>query len=349
MSPISTLGIRSPAGDDRATTSASTTGIDPTRVMRAIVAASLLWASASTSAQTPVKPGWLWSTDSVTQVVNAVRAGRSLQPKSWPNGARVAVLLSFDVDNETVSLRFGEPTIGALSQGQYGSRVALPRVVNLLDRHSIPASFFIPAVSLMIAPEQVDVIKKSGRHEFAVHGWIHEMNTTLPRDAEHRLVKQAIDTLTRMTGTRPVGYRAPSWNFSPNTLSIIRELGFTYESSLMADESPYELLQNGAPTGIVELPVEWIMDDAPLFNPQGNSYSAPRDVAQVWIDEFDRAYRERTMFLLTMHPHIIGHRSRIVALELLIAHIKRTPGVWWATHREAADYVRREARMGNGK
>ena len=304
-----------------------------------VIVASMLLAPSPASAQSPVKPGWLWSTDTIMKVVNAVRAGRSLQPKSWPNGARVAVLLSFDVDNETVSLRFGEPSIGALSQGQYGSRVALKRVVNVLDRNDIPASFFIPAVSLMIAPEQVGVIKKSGRHEFAVHGWIHEMNTTLPRDAEYRLVKQAIDTLTSMTGTRPVGYRAPSWNFSPNTLSIIKELGFTYESSLMADESPYELLQNGEPTGIVELPVEWIMDDAPLFSPQGNSYSSPRDVAQVWIDEFDRAYAERTMFLLTMHPHISGHRSRIVALELLIAHIKSKPGVWWGTHREAAEWV----------
>ena len=244
-----------------------------------------------------------------------------------------------------MSLRFGEPTIGALSQGQYGSRVALQRVVNLLDRNRIPASFFIPAMSLMIAPAQVDIIKKSGRHEFAVHGWIHEMNTTLPGPIERELVKRAIDTLTSMTGSRPVGYRAPSWNFSPNTMSLVRELGFLYESSLMADDSPYELTANGEPTGIVELPVEWILDDAPLFNPQGNAYMNPRDVAQVWIDEFDRAHVEGTMFLLTMHPHISGHRSRIVALERLIAHIKSKPGVWWGTHRDAAEYVKRQAGM----
>jgi peptidoglycan/xylan/chitin deacetylase (PgdA/CDA1 family) len=294
----------------------------------------------TSEAQSTVKPGWQWTTDSVMRVVNAVRAGRSLRPQQWPGGARVAVLLSFDVDNETVSLRFGEPTIGTLSQGQYGSRVALKRVVDLLDRNRIPASFFIPAMSLMIAPQQVDVIKQSGRHEFAVHGWIHEANTSLPADVERRLVQQAIDTLTSLTGTRPVGYRAPSWNFSPNTLSIVRELGFLYESSLMADDSPYEILQDGRPTGLIELPVEWILDDAPLFNPQGNSYSPPRDVAQVWIDEFDRAYAEGTMFLLTMHPHIVGHRSRIVALERLIAHIKTKPGVWWGTHRQAAEHVR---------
>lgn len=299
------------------------------------------------SPATQVQPGWQWSLDRVVQTVNEVRAGRSLQPARWPNGARVAVLLSFDVDNETVSLRFGEPTIGALSQGEYGARVALERVVTLLDRNQIPASFFIPAVSLMLHPGMADVIKRSGRHEFAVHGWIHEMNTGLPADVERRLVQQAIDTLTRLTGSRPVGYRAPSWNFSPNTLSILRELGFLYESSMMADDRPYELMQNGQPTGIVELPVEWILDDAPLFNPQGDRYSPPRDVAQVWIDEFDKAYEEGTMFLLTMHPHIVGHRSRIVALEAVIRHIKTRRDVWWATHRQAAEYVRQQAGMGS--
>jgi peptidoglycan/xylan/chitin deacetylase (PgdA/CDA1 family) len=261
----------------------------------------------------------------------------------------VAVLLSFDADNETVSLRFGEPTIGALSQGQYGARVGLDRVLSVLDRYQIPATFFIPAVSLMITPDMADRIQRSRRHEFGVHGWIHEMNVSLPRDVERRLVQQAIDTLTRLTGERPVGYRAPSWNFSPNTLSIIKELGFLYESSMMADDRPYELVANGEATGIVELPVEWMLDDAPLFNPQGNSYSSPRDVAQVWIDEFNKAYDEGTMFLLTMHPHVIGHRSRIVALEQVIQHIRGRGGVWWATHRQAAEYVRAQAGMGAGQ
>ena len=297
------------------------------------------------AAQQPVRQGWEWSTDTVMKVVHSVRAGRSLQPKAWPNGARVAVALSFDVDNETVNLRFGQPSVGELSQGQYGARVGLPRVVTLLDRHAIPATFFIPAVSLMIDRSQAALIKRAGRHEFAVHGWIHEMNTAVPADVERRLVQQALDTLTAITGTRPVGYRAPSWNFSPATMSIVRDLGFTYESSLMADENPYELMQDGKATGIVELPVEWIMDDAPLFSPRGSNYASPREVAQVWIDEFDRAYEERSLFLLTMHPHVIGHRSRIKALELLVAHMKSKPGVWYATHQAVAEYVKRQAGM----
>jgi peptidoglycan/xylan/chitin deacetylase (PgdA/CDA1 family) len=278
--------------------------------------------------------------------VNQVRAGRDLNPDEWPGGARVAVLLSFDVDNETVQgLRDGVVSVGPLSQGQYGSRVALPRVVKLLDAEGVPASFFFPAWSLKLAPKQAEVINASGMHEIAVHGWIHERNSELDGPTEERLLVQALESIEEITGRRPVGYRAPSWNFSPNTLDIVRRLGLLYESSLMADDRPYELVADGVPTGMVELPVEWILDDAPLFNPRGDSYASPRDVMQVWIDEFDKAWEEGTMFLLTMHPHISGHRSRIVALEGLIEHMKAKGGVWFGTHEEAALYVREQAGM----
>jgi peptidoglycan/xylan/chitin deacetylase (PgdA/CDA1 family) len=290
---------------------------------------------------------WNWSEERVREAVDQVRAGRDLTPDAWPDGARVAVLFSFDVDNETVQgLRTGEVSVGPLSQGEYGSRVALPRVVSLLDEERIPATFFFPAWSLKLAPDQAGVIQASGMHEIAVHGWIHELNTALDRDTEERLLRDAMDAIEEIAGTRPVGYRAPSWNFSPNTLAIVRGLDLLYESSLMADDRPYELLAAGEPTGLVELPVEWILDDAPLFNPRGNSYMNPRDVMQVWIDEFDKAWEERTMFLLTMHPHVSGHRSRIVALEGLIEHMRTREGVWFATHAEAARWVRAQAGMG---
>ncbi|MBY0489314.1 MAG: polysaccharide deacetylase [Gemmatimonadaceae bacterium] len=312
---------------------------------------SVLAAQAQPVPVTTAKPGWKWTMDSVTRVVNEVRAGRSLQPAAWPKGARVAVLLSFDVDNETIAVRYGEPTVGSLAEMQYGARVGLPRIVKLLDRHKIPASFFIPSVSLAITPSMAGLIQQSGRHEIAVHGWIHELNMTLPDSAERALLQKAVAELTAMTGKKPVGYRAPSWNFSPNTLSILREMGFRYESSLMADDAPYELVQRGQPTGLVELPVQWILDDAPLFDPRGERYMNPRDIAKVWMDEFDKAYEEGTMFVLTLHPHVSGHRSRIVALEQLIAHIqaKGVGKVWWATHADAAEYVRAAAKLGEPK
>ena len=299
----------------------------------------------STLAQNTSEP-WNWSEEYVVSQVNQVRAGRDLNPDSWPGGARVAVLLSYDVDNETVQgLRTGNINIGQLSQGQYGSRVALPRIVKLMDEQEIPATFFFPAWSLKLAPEQAGIIQQSGRHEIGVHGWIHELNTSLDGATESRLLAQAVDQIEAITGTRPVGYRAPSWNHSPNTLQIVRDMGFLYESSLMHDDRPYELLQDGEPTGVVELPVEWILDDAPLLNPLGTRYMNPRDVMQVWMDEFDKAWEEGTIFLLTMHPHVIGHRSRLVALEGLIEHIKSKDQVWFATHEQAARYVRERAGM----
>ena len=288
---------------------------------------------------------WTWTEDRFREAVNQIRAGQDLTPDSWPGGANVAVLLSFDVDNETVAWWDGEPSITDLSRGEYGARVGLKRVVDLMDKHQIAASFFIPALSLKLHPEMADEIKRLPRHEFAVHGWIHERNYRVPADREREMIEQSIQILTDITGEKPVGYRAPSWNFSKATPQILKDMGFIYESSMMADDRPYELVIKGEPSNIVELPVEWILDDAPLMNPLGNRYSNPRDVLEVYKDEFDIAYEESTMFLLTMHPHYIGHRSRIVVLDELIEYIKSKGDVWFATHQEAAEYVRGEAGM----
>ena len=310
------------------------------RVRRATAWLGALCAAVTIGARAETVAPWDWTDAEVLDAVNEVRAGRDLTPSTWPGGARVAVLISFDVDNETVmGLRTGEVSIGPLSQGEYGHRVALPRVVSLMDAQRIPATFFFPAWSLKIAPQQAALVRSSGRHEIAVHGWIHERNTSLDGDTEARLLRQAVDEIEVIAGVRPVGYRAPSWNHSASTLDIVREMGFLYESSLMADDRPYELVHRGKATGLVELPVDWILDDAPLFNPLGDRYMNPRDVMQVWIDEFDMAWEEGTMFLLTLHPHVIGHRSRLVALQGLIEHIKARGDVWFATHAEAARYV----------
>ncbi len=290
-------------------------------------------------------PSSQWSDAEIEAAVNRVRAGRNLNPDHWPDDARVAVLLSFDVDNETIWLRNNDTNVGGLSQGQYGARVGLGRILDLLDEYEIPATFFGPAVSFSLNPGMIRAIQASGRHEIGVHGWIHESNASLPRDEEARLLGQAVERMTTLIGKRPVGYRAPSWNFSANTLDLLLEMGFLYDSSLMADDRPYELVVNGEATGLVEMPVEWILDDAPLMNPLGVRYSAPRDVLQVYKDEFDLAYQEGTTFVLTMHPHYSGHRSRIVVLRELIDYIRARPGVWFGTHEAAVRWVREQAAM----
>lgn len=314
-------------------------------IRTSLIAVSLCCLAAMAAHAQDEAPAWEWSDEEIAAAVNKVRAGRDLNPDTWPGGARVAVLLSFDVDNETVWLRNNDTNVGGLSQGEYGARVALGRILALLDRHRIAASFFGPAVSFSLAPQMIEMIQASGRHEIGIHGWIHERNANLPRDEEERLLRKAVERMTELVGKRPVGYRAPSWNFSDSTLDLLMEMDFLYDSSLMADDRPYEIVANGEATGFVELPVDWILDDAPLMNPLGDRYSNPRDVLQVYKDEFDVAYEEGTTFVLTMHPHYIGHRSRIVVLRELIEHIRRKPDVWFGTHEQAVRWVREQAGM----
>jgi hypothetical protein len=121
-------------------------------------------------------------------------------------------------------------------------------------------------------------------------------------------------------------------------------MGLLYDSSLMADDEPYELLEEGEATGVIELPVEWIRDDAVYFNMDRFSalrpYTAPSAVLEIFKAEFDMAREEGGLFLLTMHPHIIGHRSRIRLLEALIEYIQTYSDVWFGTHAEIAKYCR---------
>ncbi len=282
---------------------------------------------------------WTWPEAEWRRRVNQVRAGRSLRPPSWPGGTRCAVALSFDSDHETNELRDGGNSIGRMSWGQYGNRVGVPRILELLKKSSIPATFFVPAVTALLYPEEQRRVIAEG-HEIGLHGWIHEINSVLPEKDERDLHLRAAETLTAITGTRPVGMRTPSWDFSPATLTIQREMGLLYDSSLMADKDPYELNQDGEPTGIVELPVEWIRDDAVYFNMNRfqalRPYTPPPAVLDIFRREFDGAYEEGGLFVLTMHPHVIGYHSRMFILEELIRHMQSRPGVWFATHRDVA-------------
>lgn len=282
---------------------------------------------------------WQWPEEEWRRRVGQVRAGRSLKPVAWPGGARCAVALSFDSDHETNELRDGANSIGRMSWGEYGTRVGVPRILSVLEKAAVPATFFVPAVSALLHPDEQRRVVKEG-HEIGLHGWIHELNSVLPEAAERDLHVRAADTLDRVTGTRPVGMRTPSWDFSPATLRIERELGLLYDSSLMADDDPYELLDHGEPTGIVELPVEWIRDDAVYFNMHRHSalrpYTPPPAVLDIFRREFDRAWEEQGLFLLTMHPHVIAYRSRIFILEELLAHMKARGACWFATHADIA-------------
>jgi len=286
---------------------------------------------------------WQWEEAHWRKLVNQTRAGRRLAPSVWKDNARCAVALSFDSDHETNELREGGKSIGRMSWGQYGNRVGVPRILDLLKRHDIKASFYVPAVAALLHPDEQRRVIAEG-HEIGIHGWIHELNSVLPYEVERDLMFRSTDTLEKITGVRPVGLRTPSWDFSPNTLKIETELELLYDSSLMADEDCYELVMDGTPTGIVEVPVEWIRDDAVYFMMHRfqslRPYTAPKDVLDIFLREFDAAYEAGGLFQLTMHPHIITARSRFWILEEVIRHAKSKGDVWFATHAEVAAYVK---------
>ncbi len=261
---------------------------------------------------------WQWPDAHWKKLVERVRAGRTLRPREWPGAARCAVALSFDSDHETSDLREGGKSIGRLAWGQYGNRVGVPRILKLLERYGVKASFYVPAVTALLHPDEQRRIIAEG-HEIGIHGWIHELNCL----------------------------RTPSWDFSWHTLAIEAEMGLLYDSSLMSDEDCYELLLDGAPCGVVELPVEWVRDDAVYFMMNRFSalrpYTPPADVFDIFRREFEAAYDEGGLFQLTMHPHVIGYRSRIWIIEELIRLAQSKPGVWFATHAEVARWAKEHA------
>ena len=286
---------------------------------------------------------WQWPEETWRRLVNRCCAGKRLKPTSWKDGARCAIALSFDSDHETSDLREGGKSIGRLAWGQYGSRVGIPRILSILERHSVQASFYVPAVAALLHPDEQRRVVAEG-HEIGIHGWIHEMNSTLGLSDERDMMLRSLDTIEAITGKRPYGLRSPSADFSDNTLFLLKELGLEYDSSLGADDDCYELLLDNEPTGIVEMPFEWVRDDAVYFMMNRASglrpYTPPGDVFDIFKRELDAAFEEGGIFELTMHPHIITYRSRIWIVEEIIRYAKSLGHVWFATHGEIARYAR---------
>lgn len=289
---------------------------------------------------------WELSEEAWRAIIGRLRAGRSLAPARWPDGSRCAFAVSFDCDHEAFELGGGGRAVGRLAWGEFGRRVGVPRILDVLGRHEVPASFFMPAVCALIDPDEPRRIQDAG-HEIGMHGWIHENNSQLEARTERELMLRARDVLERICGAAPTGFRSANWDLSPATIAIVKEIGLAYDSSLMADEEPYELLLDGAPSGIVEIPVEWLRDDAVylLFNrnPATRPWTPPDEVFRIFCRELDAAWESGGLFQLVMHPFVIGYRSRIWILEALIERARDKGGIWFATHGQVAAWVRHEA------
>jgi peptidoglycan/xylan/chitin deacetylase (PgdA/CDA1 family) len=262
---------------------------------------------------------------------------------TWPNGARGAVAFTFDFDAEEVWIGDDPENAnrpGVLSQGTYGAKVAVPLLLELLERQGIRQTFFVPGRVGERHPQRVREIITAG-HEVGHHGYTHTSPAKLsPHDEEQELLR-GLEVL-RDLGADPVGYRSPSWEFSPATTDLLSRHGFRYSSNYMDDIRPYV----HADSELIELPIQWILDDAAYFwfSSSGmdwtRSITPPSTVREIWWAELDGIVALGGACIITMHPQVIGRPHRLAFLEQFIADVKARGDVWIATCAEIADHAR---------
>jgi peptidoglycan/xylan/chitin deacetylase (PgdA/CDA1 family) len=281
---------------------------------------------------------------------------RKRKEKQMTDERDVKVALTFDFDAFSTWIgTFGATSPSMLSRGEFGP-TGLRRILGVLDRFNAPGTFFTPGHTADAFPTAVEAIVEAG-HEIGHHGWVHENPASLSLDEERAVLERGLEELERVTGERPVGYRSPAWDNSPNTVQLLLDHGFEYESSLMgSDFEPYwcrigdkwsktEPYEFGEPVPIVELPVAWHLDDWPQFEyvvtPEVSMQGvrAPSTLLEIWTGEFDFLYeRQRQGILtLTMHPQVSGRGHRILMLEEFLEYVSDHSGV---TFTRCADYVR---------
>lgn len=259
----------------------------------------------------------------------------------WPGGARAACAFTFDLDAETLWLARGVTEPVALSQGAFGVHEALPRILDLLRHAEVKASFFVPAWVAEHHPGALAAIVAGG-HEVGCHGDVHERVSDLDTAAEEKILARSVEALTRLAGRRPVGYRAPAWQLSAHTLTLLARHGFEYSSNMMDRLRPY-LHPPCEGRRLVEIPVAWVLDDAPFFMFTGQrTIQPPGPVLQGWLTELDGITEAGGVTNFTFHPQIIGRPSRLACLRELVEHARHTPRLWLARLDEIAAHARGE-------
>jgi peptidoglycan/xylan/chitin deacetylase (PgdA/CDA1 family) len=231
--------------------------------------------------------------------------------------------------------------LSTMSHQAYGPKVGVPRILQLLERHHLRATFFIPGLTADRYPGVVEKIAAAG-HEIGHHGYSHVPFHSLSQDRERQELERGLAALERITGTLPRGFRAPWWELTERTPALLAEYGFEFDSSLMDDDRPY-LLDTGRGL-LAELPVHWMLDDweqyAFLPEPNiGSVIESPAKALELWRLELDALVDDEGLFILTCHPFISGRPSRVRALDQLIEHARARRDVWFASLGEIAAYV----------
>ena len=265
----------------------------------------------------------------------------SISDLKWPQG-NVAVSLSFDVDAEA-GLLGDSPTferrLTALSEGRYGVTRGVPRILELLARHGIPATFFVPGHTADRHAGLVEKLLRAG-HEIGHHGHMHLRSDKVSPQAQVEEMERGLEALARAGAPKPAGYRSSSWEITPETFALVVDKGFVYDSSCMGDDRPYYEQHDGR--SILELPVHWSLDDWPMFGwgiDAGGNYTSPGTLFETWRAEFDCARCERRHTTFTMHPEVIGRGGRFAALERFVESLVQEGEVWFARLDAVAAHV----------
>jgi len=267
---------------------------------------------------------------------------------------RVAVSLTFDFDAESAWLgSFGVDTPSALSRGAYGANEGVRRILALLDKYQLPATFFIPGDTCDRHPKETRDIVAAG-HEIGHHGYLHEPPHLLDEAAERTMLERGLDAIDRICGTRPRGYRSPAWELSHNTFRLLAEYGFEYDASQLGADRPYWVQDKDVQTNVVEVPGAWELCDSShfmfAFSPSYlTGLAGPSKVEEIWRGDFDGLYAENNdaAYVLTMHPQIIGRPHRMQMLERLLQHVLEHDNVWFAQMGDIADDFRARAARPN--
>ena len=268
-------------------------------------------------------------------------------PVRWPAGYSAAGCLTFDLDAEAAVLTADISSVNRMSpmsHQSYGPLVAVPRILELLARHEIQATFFVPGFSAHRYPDVVRSIAEAG-HEIAHHSYFHENTVGMDAKPEADMIDLGLQALWDVAGVRPRGYRAPMWEMYYHTPGLLAERGFLYDSSLMDSDHPYLLSVTDAPDAatLVEVPVWWGLDDWEqyAFLPDligSGVIESPVKVLEMWTLELEAMHRLGAAFVLCCHPFMSGRPARAEALETLVLRMKALPGLWITTVGAVAEH-----------
>lgn len=273
-------------------------------------------------------------------------------PIPWPNGAKCAVCITFDMDADSF-LHLAHPKdahtrVSALSTLRYGPEVAVPRILETYRRFGLKQTFFVPAWCIEKYPNAVEAMVKDG-HEIAHHGYIHEHPNELSREEERYWLRRSIEIIEKHSGERPRGFRAPLYNFSDNTLDLLLEESFVYDASLMGDDIPYMIKSKLGQ--LVELPSHWGLDDWPPYVHMSDidytmPIKAPEEAVKAFQAEFDAMWEYGGLWISVWHPFVSGRLARWREAERLIDYMNHKGDVWFARMDEVAIHVRQVIQEG---